>query len=325
MLKQFATLSMAAAVAMSGSAAFAADTVKLTFGLQQPVGSLEFRAVKQVADKLEALSAGTMTMKIFPGAQLGDDRAMLAQVSMSEMDMTYSEFGRFGLWVPEAAVVSQPYVVKDFDHLLRIMDSDWGQGVQATMSKEHNWKILDSWYLGSRQTTSNKPINSIADFKGLKLRVPNAQANLDFVKNAGGSPVPMAFSEVYLALQTNSVDGQENPLPIIGQNKFYEVQKYLALTSHILNDSSVIISNSRYDSLNGQQQAWLDAAIAAGGKIHTGEAMKSESSLIAFFEEQGMTVTRPDQAEFSAAMAPVYKEFEAKVKKPGLVKELQAL
>ena len=325
MINKLAGLGLAAAVAMTVTTSYAADTVKLSFGLQQPVGSLEYRAAKEVADKLEALSAGTVTLEIFPSAQLGDDRAMLSQVSASELDMTYSEFGRFGLWEPEAAVVSQPYVVKDFDHLLRIMGSDWGQGVQKKLVRDHNWRILDTWYLGTRQTTSNKPIASINDFQGRKIRVPNAQANLDFVKNSGGSPVPMAFSEVYLALQTNAVDGQENPLPIINQNKFYEVQKYLALTNHILNDSNVVMSNSKYDALTNQQKAWLDAAIAAGGQLHTSEAKAAETGLIAFFEEQGMTITRPDTAAFRTAMNAVYKQFEGKVEQSGLVKELQAL
>lgn len=325
MIKKIATLGIAAAVSFSAIDGYAADSMKLSFGLQQPVGSLEYRAVAKVADNLQELSAGKMTLEIFPGAQLGDDRAMLGQVTMAELDMTYSEFGRFGLWEPLAGAVMLPYAVNDFDHLLRIMESDWGQNVIANLENRHNWKILDTWYLGTRQTTSNRAINSIEDFQGRKIRVPNAQANLDFVRHAGGAPVPMAFSEVYLALQTNSVDGQENPLPLIQQNKFYEVQNYLALTNHILNDSSVVINNETYKSLNDQQKEWLEKAIAEGGNLHTNEAKEAEQALIEFFEEHGVTVTRPDVDPFRNAMSGVYEAFEKRVRSPGLIDELQAL
>lgn len=325
MIRRIATWGLAVAVSMSAITSQAAQTVKLTFGLQQPVGSLEYNAVAKVADTLEKVSGGKMQMDIFPGGQLGDDRGMLAQVSVSELDLTYAQFERFGLWEPQAQVVSLPYAVKDFDHLLRIIDSDWGQNVQATLKENHNWRVVGTWYLGTRQTTSNKPIESIDDFKGRKIRVPNARSNLDFVKYAGGAPVPMAFSEVYLALQTNSVDGQENPLPIINQNKFYEVQNYLALTNHILNDSSVVMSDSRWNNLSKQQQEWLSAALVEGGRLHTGVAKDAETKLIEFFESQGMTITQPDTAPFRTAMSGVYSNFEKKVKKPGLVKELQAL
>ena len=326
MIHCIATLGLATAIAMGGAAtAHATETIKLSFGLQQPVGSLEYNAITKMSETLEKLSNGTMQMEIFPGGQLGDDRDMLSQVSFSELDMTYAQFERFGLWEPQAQVVSLPYAVKDYDHLLRIIHSPWGQNIQASLKDNHNWRIVDTWYLGTRQTTTNRPIESINDFKGRKIRVPNAQSNLDFVKYSGGSPVPMAFSEVYLALQTNSVDGQENPLPIINQNKFYEVQDYLALTNHILNDHSVVISNERWNALSPEQQGWLQAALAEGGKYHTGEALAAETELLEFFANKGMKITRPDTTPFRTAMVDVYQDFEKKVKKPGLVKELQAL
>ncbi|WP_067516423.1 sialic acid TRAP transporter substrate-binding protein SiaP [Endozoicomonas ascidiicola] len=325
MKNRLLTFGLAAAVSMGASIGQAAESVTLKFGLQQPVGSLEYTAVTKMSEALKTLSGGTMNMEVFPGGQLGDDRAMLSQVSFSELDMTYAQFERFGLWEPQAQVVSLPYAITDYDHLLRVINSEWGQSVQASLKDNHNWRIVDTWYLGTRQTTTNRPIESIEDFKGRKIRVPNAKSNLDFVKYSGGSPVPMAFSEVYLALQTNSVDGQENPLPIINQNKFYEVQNYLALTNHILNDHSVVMSNDRWNGLNEEQKGWLDAALKEGGKYHTGQAIAAETEMLEFFESQGMKITKPDITPFRTAMVEMYSEFEDKVKKPGLVKELQAL
>lgn len=117
------------------------------------------------------------------------------------------------------------------------------------MDKDLGVTLLSQAYNGTRQTTSNRAINSIADMKGLKLRVPNAATNLAYAKYVGASPTPMAFSEVYLALQTNAVDGQENPLAAVQAQKFYEVQKFLAMTNHILNDQLYLVSNETYKEL----------------------------------------------------------------------------
>ena len=170
---------------------------------------------KLFSDKISELSKGDMKVLLYPSAQLGDDRAMLQQLTLGDLDFTYAEFGRMGLWIPRAGAVMLPYVIKDFAHIKRVFNSDFGLSIRDEMLNKYGWRALDTWYNGTRQTSSNRPLNSIADFKGLKLRVPNAKANLMFAKYSGASPTPMAFSEVYLALQTNAVDGQEKSITYI--------------------------------------------------------------------------------------------------------------
>lgn len=210
-MKAMNKITLAMLVLGCSVSAQAATTLKM--GMQASVGSVEYSSAKMLADKVEELSKGEIKIALYPSAQLGDDRAMLQQLTYGDLDITYAEFGRMGLWIPRAEAVTLPYVARDFDHLRRMFDSDFGQSIREEMLSKFNWRALDTWYNGTRETTSNRPLNSIEDFKGLKLRVPNAKPNLNYAKLSGASPTPMAFSEVYLALQTNAVDGQENPLP----------------------------------------------------------------------------------------------------------------
>ncbi|MCW8345391.1 MULTISPECIES: sialic acid TRAP transporter substrate-binding protein SiaP [Vibrio] len=300
----------------------AATTLKM--GMQASVGSVEYTSAKLLADTIEELSDGELKLSLFPSAQLGDDRAMLQQLSMGDLDITYAEFGRMGLWIPRAEAVTLPYVAKDYEHLRRMFESDFGQGIREEMLTKFNWRALDTWYNGTRETTSNRPLESISDFKGLKLRVPNAKPNLNYAKLSGASPTPMAFSEVYLALQTNAVDGQENPLPTIKTMKFYEVQKNLAITNHIVNDQMVIISDTTWQKLSDAERNVVTEAVAKAGAAHTASVKQQEAELVAFFESEGVNVTYPDLAPFRQAMEPLYSEFEAKIGQP-IVKKLAGM
>ena len=142
--------------------------------------------------------------------------------------------------------------------------------------------------------------------EGLKLRVPTAPANLNYAKYSGASPTPMAFSEVYLALQTNSVDGQENPLSAIRAQKFYEVQPYLAMTNHIINDQLYLVSNSTMEMLPEDLQNVVKEAAEAAAEYHTKLFVDEEAGLKDFFKSNGVTITEPNTDEFKAAMQPVY-------------------
>lgn len=312
------------AMLILGFAVSAQAATTLKMGMQASVGSVEYTSAKLLADTIDEMSNGDIKLSLFPSAQLGDDRAMLQQLSLGDLDITYAEFGRMGLWIPRAEAVTLPYVAKDYEHLRRMFESDFGQGIREEMLTKFNWRALDTWYNGTRETTSNRPLESIADFKGLKLRVPNAKPNLNYAKLSGASPTPMAFSEVYLALQTNAVDGQENPLPTIKTMKFYEVQKNLAITNHIVNDQMVIISETTWQKLSEADRKIVTAAVAKAGAAHTASVKKQEAELVAFFESQGVNVTYPDLAPFRQAMEPLYTKFEDKIGQP-IVKKLASM
>ncbi|POR00008.1 sialic acid-binding protein [Alkalispirochaeta sphaeroplastigenens] len=278
-------------------------------GLVAGTASIEYEAASFFADRLEVLSEGAMTVSLFPGSQLGDDRAMLEQVSAGVLDFTFGETGRMGLWVPYAEIFQYPFVFDSFDHLLASLETPFGQKMNDDF-RERGWRLLANAYNGTRQTSSNRAINSVADMRNLKLRVPNAKANMAFARNSGAAPTPMAFGEVYLALRTNAVDGQENPLPAIYAMKFYEVQSHIALTGHIINDQNYIISESLWQTLSGAEQEILRQAAQEAADLHTRRFVEQEEGLLAYFQEQGLTITRPDREGFRSANMPLIDEYE---------------
>ncbi|MEJ2765277.1 sialic acid TRAP transporter substrate-binding protein SiaP [Photobacterium sp. MCCC 1A19761] len=292
----------------------AATTLKM--GMQAAVGSVEYNSAKMLADTVDQMSHGELKITLYPSAQLGDDRAMMQQLTYGDLDLTYAEFGRIGLWIPRAEAVALPYVAKDYAHIRRMFESEFGQGVRDEMLAKFNWRALDTWYNGTRQTTSNRALKSIQDFQGLKLRVPNAKPNLNFAKLSGASPTPMAFSEVYLALQTNAVDGQENPLPTIKAMKFYEVQDNLAMTNHIVNDQMVLVSETSWQKLSEKEQQLIQDAVEKTGAAHTATVKAQEEELVSFFKSQGVNVTYPELTPFRQAMEPLYREFDQKIGEP---------
>lgn len=302
-------LALATCIGLFASTALAAD-YHLKFGMNAGTTSNEYKAAQQFAQEVQEKSGGKIEVSLYPNAQLGDDRSMMAQVGSGALDFTFAESARFQIYYPIAEIFALPYVIPNYETAQKaLFNTPFGNALIQKIHDEKGMTILAQAYNGTRQTTSNRPINRIDDMKGLKLRVPNAATNLAFAKYVGASPTPMAFSEVYLALQTNSVDGQENPLSTIQAQKFYEVQKYLALTNHILNDVLYLASNDMLEELSPELRQVVKTAAQNAADSHTASFTRGEAELISFFEKEGVTVTRPDLAPFKQAMQPYYDQF----------------
>lgn len=288
------------------------QNVEMKIGFQATTSSNEYKAAELLAEKVKEYSNGTVTLKIFPGGQLGDDRAMIDQVAAGALDMVFAETGRLGLWEPELEIFGYPFAFDDFDHMTRTLtETEYGKSISEKLAAK-GWIVLADAYNGTRQTTSNRAIESINDMKGMKLRVPNADANLAFANYSGAAATPMPFADVYLALKTNAVDGQENPLSTIDAQKFYEVQDYCALTDHIINDNNYIISKVVYDKLSESQQEAVKKAAEEAAAFHTQTFIDDETALIEKFKGEGMTITTPDKTAFREACAPMYDEYVKK-------------
>ncbi|MYL58892.1 DctP family TRAP transporter solute-binding subunit, partial [Virgibacillus halodenitrificans] len=271
---------------------------------------VEYKAAEKLAEYVDKESDGQLSIKIYPSSQLGDDRAMLEQLQEGTLDVTLAEAGRFGIWEPRASLLALPYVVDDFEQLkAAINNTDYGKNLLKDLEEKHNWKVVASAYNGTRQTTSNRAIEKLEDMKGLKLRVPEADTLLDYAKYTGASATPMAFTEVYTALQTNAVDGQENPLTTIDAQKFYEVQDYLAMTNHVVNDNEYVVSTKTLEKLPEDLQGILIDGINMAADEHTKMVQKQEEELVSKFEDEGVTVTEPDLAPFKEAVSEAYPKY----------------
>jgi TRAP-type transport system periplasmic protein len=286
-----------------------AEARELTFGMQDNEVSNVYKGAQAFADKLNELSGGKMTVKLFPSAALGDFKAMVAQVQAGELDMVMTGYPDMSYIIPELKLVGAPYVVDDFAHLQEIIAGDWGQEIAGKMEAE-SIKMLDVWYYGTRQTTSNRAINSLEDMKGLRMRTPNVPFLIAYAENTGATPAPVAFQEVYLALQTNQVDAEENPLPTIEAMKFYEVQDHIAMTNHFIASGAIQMGITTWGDLSDEEKGWVKQAVEAGGDVSDNLTFQAEKDLVATFTERGLTITHPDTAPFRDAMKPYYHELE---------------
>lgn len=312
-----------AGLALAGPLA-AQESRVLKLGMQGTAGDPQHQGVMAAAKQIEEKSGGRLKLEVFPNSQLGNFTEMMEQVTLGELDFTLNPFGGMDPWVGRAGIASAAYVVRDFAHLQAILASDWGKGVLDEMKKNNQWHAVDSWYFGTRQTTSKKPIAAVGDLKGMKLRVPNSAPLLSWAKAMGASPTPVAFAEVYLALQTNQVDGQENPLPIIDAMKFMEVQTHVSLTNHLVQDQLVLMSEDTWNALSEADRTIVDEAFKAGGEVNDKIVKDKEAALLTQFEKSGATVVKPDLDGFRAAMTPVYDELDGKFG-AGTVQQLSAL
>ncbi len=283
---------------------------ELTVGSQDNEVSNLYAGLQAMGETLAEVSGGEMTLSIFPSSQLGDFRAMVAQVQAGELDMVTTGYPDMSYVIPELNLIGAPYVADDFAHLQKIVAGPWGQEMDAAFI-DQGIRMLDLWYYGTRQTTSNRAIESMADMAGLRMRTPNVPFLIAYAENVGATPAPVAFAEVYLALQTNQVDAQENPLPTIEAMKFYEVQSHIAITNHFIASIAMMISNDLWESLSEEEKGWIKAAVEAGGEVNDSRTVNAEAELLATFEGRGLSVTRPDLAPFRAAMQPYYDKLEA--------------
>lgn len=317
---------IALCVGLSASA-WAAD-YSLKFGMVAGSASNEYKAAEFFAQEVEKASKGKIHIDLFPNGQLGDDRAMLQQLKEGALDFTFGVTSRFQIFYPEAEVFSLPYVLPDFNTAKRaLFETPFGKSLLKRVNDELGISVLADAYNGTRQTTSNRAIYSIEDMKGFKLRVPNAATNLAFAQYTGATADPMPFSEVYLALQTKAVDGQENPLPTIQAQKFYEVQSHLAITNHMLDDQLYLASNQTLEELPQDLQKVIKASAEKAAIYHTNLFEQGEKELIAFFKEKGLQITYPDLKPFKEAMKPYHQQYIEKTGKAGkeALQQIEAL
>ena len=170
--------------------ALAQDTRTLSFGMQGTPGDPHYQGVMEAAKVLEEESNGRLKLEVFPNSQLGTFTEMMEQVTLGDLDFTLNPFGGMDPWVSRAVIASTAYVVKDFDHLQKILASDWGQGVLEEMRTENGWRTVDSWYFGTRETTSNKPITKLEDFKRHEAARAKFRASASMGKSHGCQPDP---------------------------------------------------------------------------------------------------------------------------------------
>lgn len=281
----------------------AAETLK--FAHVYETATPYHEAAQMAAKDLEARTKGRYTMKVFPASSLGKEVAINEGLALGTVDVIYTGVGFAGSAYGPLSISDYPFTLRDFAHWDAYRQSDLFKELTAEYTKKTGSQVFTMTYYGARHVTANKAILKPADMKDLKIRVPNAPAYVMFPKAVGANPTPMAFSEVYLALQQGVVDAQENPLPTIKFKKFYEVQKHINLTGHITNSLITVVSGRRLKKMSAEDQQILREVLDKSARWASQEIHKSEQELAAWFREQGVTVNEVDRKPFMAAVAPV--------------------
>ena len=245
---------------------------------------------------------------VFPASALGNEQQIAQAMPLGTIDMAYIGAGFVGATYKPFSIVNAPYIWRDFAHWKAYSQSKFFTELADGYFKATSHKIVALTYYGARHTTANKALNTPADMKGMKLRVPQAPMYMMYAKAMGANPTPIAFAEVYLALQNKTVDGQENPLPTIQAKKFYEVQSHINLTGHILDNLTTVIGSPLWKKLPPKEQqifeaVFKEAAARAGASIR-----ESEQKLADWFKQQGKTVVVPDLKAFRAAAVKVHND-----------------
>lgn len=263
------------------------------------------QAALETAKLVEQRTNGRITIEVFPASSLGKEAALNEGLSLGTVDIIYTGAGFAGSIYGPISISDFPFTLRNLKHWEAYKSSALFAELAAGYSKASGGnEVVAVSYYGSRHVTANKPVLKPADMKNLKIRVPNAPAYVLFPKAVGANPTPMAFSEVYLALQQGVVDAQENPLPTIQAKKFHEVQTNINLTGHITNSTFTVLSGVRARQLSAGDKKILVDALNETSAWVTEQIVQSEEDLVSWFRDRGVKVNVVDRGPFIKAVAP---------------------
>jgi tripartite ATP-independent transporter DctP family solute receptor len=313
-----------AALAAFGSSLAQERTIK--FATQNPKGHPIEMGMVKFAEIVAAKSGGKMKVNLFPAGQLGSDQANVTAVQGGTLEMVSMNSGILASVAKELAIVDFPFLFANAKEADAIMDGPVGNKLHGKL-EEKGIVGLAFWELGFRNITNSKrAINKVEDIDGLKLRVIPNPINVDWVKALGANPTPMPFPEVYGGLESKAIDGQENPLTVIAANKFWEVQKHLAITNHQYNPQSVIFSKKVWDTLSAAEKKLLEDAALEAGKYQREQSRAQMATALDAIKKGGVAVTELSPAEltkFRDKVQPVIAKHGATVGE-ATVAEVQA-
>ena len=318
------TIVAAVAVAACGLASAQERTIKFT--TQNPKGHPLVMGMEKFAEIVQAKSGGKIKVNLFPGGVLGGDAPVVSALQGGTIEMASMNSGILASQVKDFAVFDYPFMFANGKEADAVVDGPFGKKMHAKLEPK-GLMGLTFWELGFRNISNSKrPITKVEDMEGLKLRViPNA-INVDWVSALGANPTPLAFPEVYAAMEQKAIDGHENPFSVINANKFFEVQKHLAVTNHQYNPQAVIVSKKLWDSLSADEKKIFDEAAVEATKFQRQFNREQMGVALDNLKKNGMQVTEfnaAEMAKFRDKMKPVIDKHSAIVG-PDVVNALQA-
>lgn len=305
----FGAILMGVGVLLGGLDFARAEVLKL--GNSYPPDHPSNVAAKKMAEIVAAKTQGKLTIELYPNGQLGSDKDNVEGTIMGTQDMVLIGSGGISQFSPRLGIGECPYIWRDIDHMNKVMDGAVGDEMRDELLRGRGLRILTTFYYGRRHLTANKSITKPEEMKGFKLRTPQVPVILEMAKSWGANPTPLAIGELYLALKTGVVDGQENPIPTIDAFKFYEAQKFIMLTGHIITPLPVIINERTWRKLSPEHQKVLMDAVLEAREVNNKLTLTQEETFLANFKKAGMTVVQPDVEAFKKASTGAREKLES--------------
>ncbi len=307
-MKRLLSLVLVLALFLTMASSAAAESVKLIVTETAVSTDTHARAMEVFKTVVEDLSKGDILVELYPDAVLFNQEEEVLAVAAGDADMSLVSASWLTTGSPCVGMFTAGYVFKSYDHMTKVYNGEIGKEVFERIAQEQNVLPLAAYYLGSRQIslTEDREIKTPDDLKGVNLRMPNSEAWLLLGKALGANPTPISFSELYLSLQTGVVDGQDNPLPTIESAKFYEVQKSITITNHLVDSVWPCINLDKWNSLTAEQQDIVMQGVEAGRKFCDETNLDREANLVEFFKSKGLSVYNADLDAFADHVLEVY-------------------
>jgi tripartite ATP-independent transporter DctP family solute receptor len=295
--------------ARGGSESSAAKPIELVYSMVATPTQAHAQAMMVFKERVEKISDGTIKVLTYDSGSLFKQEQEVNALRSGQADMV----GDMGAsWLTEGSpwvsMFSAGYIFKSFEHMDKVFNGPIGQEVFERIAKEQGVRPLGAQYIGTRQINlvEDRPIKSPADLRGVNLRMPNSEAWIFLGRALGANPTPIAFGELYLALQTRAVDGQDNPLAGSVEAKFHEVTRSFTITNHVVDSVWPSISESRWQSLNSQQKEWIMEGVKAGIQYCNETNLKSEGDIIQLLKDKGLKIYEADLDVFQKHVLDQY-------------------
>lgn len=295
-----------------------AETIRIaTTG---PAGGADYKAVEEFSNRLSELTDGAVEVKVFPNSQLGTYKEVLEQIRAGAVEGLYESMGVIGPWHPIAGLEAVAYLYRSEAHFFDAWRSDLGEELLDAVASESGFRVAGPAFRGFRQMSVNRKVEKVEDLEGMKIRAPAIPAYVTAWEALGARPTPIAFEEVYTAIQQGVVEGQENPIVVIHDHHFEEVTKYLILTNHMAETMGFIFNEAWYQEQPEEIREAIQAAALASSDWYRDFTRESETEMLANLEAGGMEIIEPDlsgfiaraeKAEVDPAIAPWVEKIRA--------------
>lgn len=310
-----------AALVLFGGVGASAEEVRLKLGhVAQPSHPFHTGALK-LAELAKQYSNGELIVDVFPASQIGNERDMIEGARLGTIDMLLTSTAPVMGFERRFGVLDMPFIFRDVQHAHKVLDGDIGKQLFAAVEKK-GLKGLAWFENGFRNITNSKhEIKTDKDLNGLVIRTMENPIHIAYFKKLGAVPQPMAFGELYPALEKKVVDGQENPIGAIVSGRFYEVQKYTSLTGHVYSGVPVLMSLKRFNGLSKTQQVALQRAATEAAAFERSQLASQDEEGLQLLRKNGVVVTTPDRTSFAAAAESIRDSFAEKTD-PKLLRQI---